>query len=58
LSESWTLTDTGEKKSTNESEGKPQQKFDLVLGTIFRISKCFLRSKQKLFISFLLNKAG
>jgi hypothetical protein len=27
------------KKSTNESEGKPQEKFDTALGKIFRISK-------------------
>jgi hypothetical protein len=29
-------------------------KFDAAYGTIFRISKCFQRSKQKLHISFSL----
>jgi hypothetical protein len=41
------------KKSTNESKGNPEQKFDVPLETIFRISKCFPRSKQN-FIDFSL----
>jgi hypothetical protein len=28
-------------KSTNESEGKPEHKFDADFGTIFRMRKCF-----------------
>jgi hypothetical protein len=35
-------------ESTNESKGKPVQKFDAAFGTTFKISKCFQRSKQKL----------
>jgi hypothetical protein len=31
---------------------KPEQKFDAALGTIFIISKCFQRSKQKLHMDF------
>jgi hypothetical protein len=42
------------KKLTNESKGKPGQKFDAAFGTIFRIDKCFQRSKQKLHINFSL----
>ncbi len=42
----------GWKKSTNDSEGKPEEKFWCGFGTIFRISKCFDRSKQKLFSIF------
>jgi hypothetical protein len=42
------------KKLTNESKEKPEQKFDAAFGTIFRISKCFQRSKQKLHIDFSL----
>jgi hypothetical protein len=41
-------------KITNESKGKPEQKFDAAYGTIFRINKCFQRSKQKLHINFSL----
>jgi hypothetical protein len=41
-------------KLTNESKGKPEQKFDTAFGTTFRISKCFQRSKQKLHIDFSL----
>jgi hypothetical protein len=37
------------RKSTYESEGKPEQKFDALFRTIYRISKCFQRSKQKLY---------
>jgi hypothetical protein len=44
-------------KETNASEGKPEQT-DAAFGKIFRISKCFQRSKQKLSIYFLLNRAG
>jgi hypothetical protein len=42
------------KKSTNESKGKLEQKFDAAYGTIFRISKCFQRSNEKLHINFSL----
>jgi hypothetical protein len=42
---------------TNESEGKPEQKFDAAYGTILRISKCFQRSKQKLYIYFFPSQA-
>jgi hypothetical protein len=42
------------KKSTKESEGKPEQNFDAAFGTIFRINKCFQRSKEKLHINFSL----
>jgi hypothetical protein len=40
------------KKSTNESEGKPGQKFDAAFRTIFRIEKYIQRSKQKFNIYF------
>ncbi len=36
------------RKSTNESEGKPEQKFDVTFVTVFKISKSFQRSKQKI----------
>jgi hypothetical protein len=37
------------KKFTNESKGKPKQKFyGAFFGTIIRISECFQRSKKKL----------
>jgi hypothetical protein len=42
------------KKSTNESNGKPEQKFVTAFEPILRISKCFQRSKQKLYINFYL----
>jgi hypothetical protein len=35
-------------KSTNEREGKPEQKTDVVFGIIFGIGQCFKRSKLKL----------
>ncbi len=38
------------RQSTNESKGKPEQKFDKAFETLFRICKCFQRSKQKLYI--------
>jgi hypothetical protein len=41
---------TLEKKSTKESEEKQEQKFDPAFETIFRITNCFQRSKQKLYI--------
>jgi hypothetical protein len=41
-------------KSTNESKGKPEQKFDAAFETIFRISKFLQRSKQKFNIDFSL----
>jgi hypothetical protein len=34
------------RKSTNEREGKPEQKFDAAFETNFRIVKCFQRSKH------------
>jgi hypothetical protein len=40
------------RNSTSESEGKPEHKFNTANGTIFRISKCFQRSKQKLELHF------
>jgi len=36
------------RKSTNERQGKPEQKFDVAFGTVFRISIFFQRSKLKL----------
>jgi hypothetical protein len=40
-------------KSTNESRGKPEQKFDEAFGTTFRMSKCysqvFLKKQAKTF---------
>jgi hypothetical protein len=48
----WTLEKL---KSTNETEGNPEQKFDAAFGTIFRISKHFQRSKQKHKDDFSLN---
>ncbi len=44
------------KKSTNESKGKPEQKFDSPYGTIFIISQCFQRSNKKLHINFSLER--
>ncbi len=41
-------------KLTDESKGKPEQKFDVTFGTTFRISKYLQRSKQKLHIDFSL----
>jgi hypothetical protein len=41
-------------KSTNESKGKPEQKFDAAFGTTFKISKCFQSRKQKLQFDFSL----
>jgi hypothetical protein len=35
-------------KSTNEKEGKPEQKSEVAFGTIFGVGQCFQRSKQKL----------
>ncbi len=34
------------KKLTNESKGKPEQKFDAAFGTTFRISNCLFSKKQ------------
>jgi hypothetical protein len=39
-------------KSTSESEGKPEQKFEGAFRTTFRISNCFQRNKQTLNIYF------
>jgi hypothetical protein len=41
-------------KFTNGSKEKPEEKFDAAFGTIFRISKFYQRSKQKLHINFSL----
>ncbi len=38
-------------------QGKPEQTFDVAFGTIFRIKKCFQRSKQKVNIHFLFKKS-
>ncbi len=38
----------------NARQGKPEQTFDVAFGTIFRIKKCFQRSKQKVNIHFSL----
>ncbi len=47
------------RKSPNEKEGKPQQKFDVTFGTIFRISKRVFKEASRKFIFILLfNKAG
>jgi hypothetical protein len=43
-----------ENKSTNESKGKPEQKFDAAFGTTFLISKGFQRSKQNIHFDFSL----
>ncbi len=43
---------TGRKSTMTKSEGKPEQKFKVAFGTIFRSSNCLLRSKQKLYIYF------
>jgi hypothetical protein len=45
-------------KLTNDSKAKLEQKFDAPSEAIFRISKCFQRSKQKIVFIFLLNKPG
>ncbi len=37
---------------------KADQEIDAAFGTIFVTSKCFQRSKQKLYFSFLFYKAG
>jgi hypothetical protein len=42
-------------KIDDEKEGKLEQKFDVAFGTIFRTSKGFQRSKQKLYLG---NRAG
>jgi hypothetical protein len=39
------------KKSTNGSKGKYKQK-DAAFGTIFKVIKCFQKSKQKFYIYF------
>jgi hypothetical protein len=44
------------RNSTNESEGMPEQKFDAAYRTIFRISKCFKRSKQEFYLNFFLEQ--
>jgi hypothetical protein len=44
------------RKSTNESQGKPEHKFEAAFGTIFRISKGFQRSKQKFYTDFSLEQ--
>jgi hypothetical protein len=42
------------KKLTNESKEKPEHKFDAAFGTVFGVSKCLQRSKQKLCFNFSL----
>jgi hypothetical protein len=44
------------RKLTDESKGKPEQKFDAAYETFFRISKGFQRSEQKLYIDFSLEQ--
>jgi hypothetical protein len=39
-------------ESTNKSEEKLEQDFDMAFKTIFRISKCFQTNKKKLVIYF------
>jgi hypothetical protein len=46
------------KKSTNENEGKPEQKFYAAFGISFRISKRFRRRKLNLIIIFLYKNSG
>jgi hypothetical protein len=46
------------RKSTNESKGKVEQKFDAAFRTIFILRKCFKRSKPNFEIIFLFCKAG
>jgi hypothetical protein len=40
------------RKSTSESEGKPEQNFNADFGTIFKNSKGFQRNKQKPYLFF------
>ncbi len=40
---------------TNESKGKPEQKFDVAFGIIFRISSVFKRSQQTFHVIFYLD---
>jgi hypothetical protein len=47
------------RKSTNESEGKPEQKFDVAFGTVLKkVFPLFREASKKLIFNFLLNKAG
>jgi hypothetical protein len=47
---------TGKNELMRGREGKPEQKFDAAFGTVFRITKCFQRSKQKHYIYFSLEQ--
>ncbi len=44
-------------KSTNESKGKPEQKFDAAFGTIFRIElvSAFKDASKNFILNFLMN---
>ncbi len=46
------------KKSTNESKGKLEQKFDASFDKIIRIIKCFKEANKNFILFFLLNWAG
>jgi hypothetical protein len=45
------------KKLTNESKGKPEQKYDASFGTILSIT-VFLKESNSFILIFLLNYAG
>ncbi len=45
------------RKPAKDREGSKFRNYDAASGTIFRISTCFQRSKERLHIYFLLNKA-
>jgi hypothetical protein len=44
--------------STNESEGKPEQKFDAAYGIIFKISSVFKEAIRNFTFIFLFNNPG
>jgi hypothetical protein len=44
------------RKSTNESKGNPEQKFDAAFETIFGIGKCFKEANRNVILILLLNK--
>jgi hypothetical protein len=46
------------RKLTEEREGKLEQEFEVAVGTLFRISKDFQRSKQKLYLVSSLTGQG
>jgi hypothetical protein len=43
-------------KSTNESKGKPEQKFDAAFGTTFTISKVFREASKNFNLNFSITK--